>query len=252
MSENRIDPRACLIGDVHLGRSNVIDGGAVIIGPIAIGDGNYFGPNCVIGSPPQDDLLADGLRKHGLSTESEGRLSIGDRNVFREFTTVHRGLTGTTVVEDDSYVMAYANIQHDCHVGKGVKLANNVQMGGYSWIGRGVYAGLSATLHQFSVVGAHSMIGMGSVLTRRETPPGSLLYGNPARLVRPNSTALQRLGVTATDWWDAIAADEHDTQVPAQLQDDMREYQEACTRASADRVAVTAWRAAQHSLQVKD
>jgi len=247
MTRNQISPAAQLVGDVRLGQDNVIEAGATIIGPLQIGDGNYIGPMSVLGASPQDDILAAGLRRNGLASHPEGGLSIGDRNVFREFATVHRGLTGSTVIGNGCYIMSYVNVQHDCHIRDGVKLANSVQMGGYSWIGRHAYVGLSATLHQFTVVGAHAMVGMGSVLTLGEVPIGSLLYGNPARLVRPNSYALESLGVSANDWWEELRAGSPDAGIPIELQEDFEEFERACAWRQAERVAVTEWRTTRRS-----
>ena len=241
MHSNRVDSRAVLIGDVRFGSSNIVEAGAVIVGPIEIGDENYFGPNCVVGAPAQDEVTSDALLSVGLQGTSGGLVSIGNRNVFREFVTVHRGLTGITVVGDDCYLMAYSHIAHDVVLRNQVKIANTVQLGGYCWIGRGAYLGLSSSLHQFLVVGAHSMIGMGSILTRA-TPPGSLAYGNPARLVRPNSVALERLGISRTDWWEKLRDGEQKVGVPEILAEDYAEFSAAVARAAELRTSVKRWR----------
>jgi UDP-N-acetylglucosamine acyltransferase len=252
MAKNRIDPKSLIVGDVRLGEGNVIEAGAIIIGPVEIGDGNYFGPMSIIGAPPEDDILADVLRTNGLASHPEGGIAIGNRNVFREFTTLHRGLTGVTVVGSDCYVMAHAHIGHDCQIRDGAKIADTVQMGGYSWIGRGTYLGLSATLHQFSVIGAYSMIGMGSVLTLREVPIGSLLHGNPARLIRPNAVRLEELGVTDNGWWEGLRDGSGDAGVPAELRADLAEFDRACEWARKERAAVTEWRNARRSHRKTD
>jgi UDP-N-acetylglucosamine acyltransferase len=240
VDNNRVDPGARLFGDVDLGSENVIESGAVIVGPIRIGDGNYFGPHCVVGAPAQDEVLADELRRSGLRATG-GSVSIGNRNVIREFVTVHRGLTGETVIGDDCYTMARSHVAHDCVIRDGTKIATNVQISGYCWIGRGTYLGLSSLLHQFVVVGGHSMVGMGSILTRT-TPPGSLVYGNPARLVRPNAVALERLGVSRTDWWEELRDGTSTSPAPQELAEDLDEFEAATARAIELRASVTAWR----------
>lgn len=241
MVTNRIDVDARLIGDVQLGSGNVVEAGAIIVGPIRIGDDNYFGPHCVVGAPAEDEVLADELRRSGLRSTSGGSVSIGNRNVIREFVTVHRGLAGETVIGDDCYIMARSHVAHDCVIRDGTKIATNVQIGGYCWIGRGTYLGLSSSLHQFVVVGGHSMVGMGSILTRT-TPPGSLLYGNPARLVKPNAVALERLGVSRTDWWEELRNGAPGVGVPEELAEDFAEFEAATARAIELRASVTAWR----------
>lgn len=243
MLANRIHPRAVLTGDIEFGAGNVVESGAVLVGPLTVGDGNFFGPNCVVGGPPQDDAVANELRREGLTAGSSGGLTIGDRNVVREFATIHRGLTGRTIVGDDCYLMAYSHIPHDCVVGDRVKLANSVQMGGYTWLGRGVYLGLSAVLHQFTVIGAYSMIGMGSVVTMREVPPGSLLHGSPARIVRPNAIGLEGAGVTEHGWWSDLIAGSLDVTMPQELEGDLIAFRSAVNEARVAEAAVAAWRA---------
>lgn len=249
MFANRIDPRAVLIGDIDLGTGNVVEAGAILVGPLTIGDGNFFGPNCVVGAPPQDDIIAGDLRRDGLSASSTGQLTIGHRNVVREFATIHRGLTGRTLIGDDCYLMAYSHVPHDCVVGDGVKLANAVQMGGYTWLGRGAYVGLSAVLHQFTVVGAHSMIGMGSVVTMRDVPPGSLLHGSPARLVRPNAVGLMRAGVTEYGWWSELVAGKEAVALPPEMEADVAAFRAAVGEAQKARAAVTAWRSSRKATE---
>ena len=241
MPKNTIHPDARLIGDVRLGEQNVIEAGAVIIGPIRIGDGNFFGINCVVGAPAQDELVADDLRHAGDPQMSDGLVRIGDRNVLREFVTVHRGLTGETVMGDDNYLMAYSHVEHDCTVRDRVKFASNVHTAGYCWIGSGAYLGLSSSLHQFIVVGGHSMVGMGSVVTR-SVPLGSLLYGNPARPVRPNIIGLERIGVSRFDWWEGLQRGASDVEVPEGLAKDFAEFEVAVARSSELRASVSAWR----------
>ena len=240
---NRISPGATLLGEVSLGSGNVVETGAVLLGPLDVGHDNFFGPHCVVGTPAEDDLLSHDLRKYGLQAAYGGSVRIGSRNVIREFVTVHRGLTGETVIGDDCYIMARSHVAHDCDIRDAVKIATNVQIGGYSWIGRETYLGLSASLHQFVVVGGYSMVGMGSILTRI-TPPGSLLYGNPARLVRPNAAALQRLGVSRTDWWEGLRDGDSHAAVPAELAKDFAEFEAAVGCRVELRASVTAWRSA--------
>lgn len=240
---NRISPSATILGNVSLGSGNIVESGAVLVGPLGVGDDNYFGPNCVVGAPAEDDVLADELRRFGLETTYGGSVRIGNQNVIREFVTVHRGLTGETAIGDDCYIMARSHVAHDCVIRDGAKIATNVQLGGYCWVGRGAYLGLSAALHQFVVVGGYSMVGMGSVLTRT-VPPCSLLYGNPARLVRPNAVAIERLGISTIDWWEGLRDGSSRVLVPERLAEDFAEFEAAVDCAIALRETVTVWRSA--------
>ena len=58
---------------------------ASLQGPAVFGEENRIFPHAALGFDPQD------LKYRGEPT----RLSVGARNVFREFTTVHRGTRAT-------------------------------------------------------------------------------------------------------------------------------------------------------------
>ena len=67
--------------DVRIGAGTWVGPHAVINGPTTIGSGNRIFQFASIGDAPQD------LKYKGEPT----RLEIGDRNVFRECTTMNRG-----------------------------------------------------------------------------------------------------------------------------------------------------------------
>jgi UDP-N-acetylglucosamine acyltransferase len=240
---NSVSKLAHLIGDVEMGKGNFVSPGALIVGPIHIGDDNFFGPNSVIGMPPQDDVLslddhisfASGLRP------GTNALEIGSGNVIREFSTIHQGLTSKTIIGDNCYVMSYAHVAHDCKIYSGVKIANSVQMGGYSTILRGAYLGLGAILHQFSVIGAFSMIGMGSLVTR-DCVPGMLSLGSPSRALRVNRIALQKLGIDDYEWESGYRKDPSIETIHQLLREDFKEYSIATESRRLERVQVTSFR----------
>jgi UDP-N-acetylglucosamine acyltransferase len=105
-----IGPYVTIGEHVTIGRDCRIGASCVLDGVTRIGDGNEFFPMSSIGLVPQD------LKFGGEPT----RLSIGDRNVVREFVTIHRGTAGgggVTTIGNHNLLMAYTHIAHDCHVG---------------------------------------------------------------------------------------------------------------------------------------
>jgi len=201
--ENLIDPTAKLIGNIEIGIGNLVGPGCVITGPISIGNNNIFGSYSIIGGPPQDDLF--GLEKTRLffAGGGDGELSvqIGDRNVFREFVTVHHPFSTKTTIGSDNYFMAQSHIPHDASLADRIKLANSVQIGGYTSIMSDSYLGFGAVVHQFVSIGAYSMIGMGSIVIG-DVAPGSKVVGSPARLIGPNVVGLGKAGVIDFSYWD--------------------------------------------------
>jgi UDP-N-acetylglucosamine acyltransferase len=177
----------CLVGEgVRLGRGTRLESHVVIEGDTRVGEGNRFFPFCSVGLVPQD------LKYRGEPT----RVEIGDRNVFREGTTVHRGTAGgggVTRIGSDNLLMAQAHVAHDCAVGSHVILANGSALSGHVEVQDHATLGGFSGVHQFCRVGAHSFMG-GATIASRDVAPFSLTVGNRAHLFGPNLVGLRRRG----------------------------------------------------------
>jgi UDP-N-acetylglucosamine acyltransferase len=184
-----VGPFAVIGPDVVIGARTTIGAHAVIEGPTRIGEDNQIFPFAAIGGAPQDK------KYKGEPTQ----LSIGDRNVFREFCTMNRGTAngrGLTRIGSDGLFMAYSHVAHDCDIGNKVILANCATMGGHVQIGDWVQLGGLSAIHQFCKIGAHAFVAGGAVLTR-DLPPYVMIAGNPAKPNSINSEGLKRRGYTA-------------------------------------------------------
>jgi UDP-N-acetylglucosamine acyltransferase len=181
-----VSPKADLASDVTVGAYTIIGDGvtigagtwigphAVLNGPTSIGAGNKIFQFASIGDAPQD------LKYKGELT----RLEIGDRNVFREFTTMNRGTVhggGVTVIGSDNLFMAYTHVAHDCRVGSKCVMANYATLAGHVELGDWVIMGGYAGTHQFSKVGAHAFIGNNAAVTRASWPAVSNPCGQSVR-----------------------------------------------------------------------
>ena len=192
-SRARIAPDAtigpwCTVGpDVEIGSGVTLVSHVVVDGHTVIGEGAVLFPFCTVGLAPQD------LKYKGEPTRCE----IGPRTQIREHCTIHRGTvtgTGLTKVGADCLLMAVVHVAHDCTLGDGVIIANNVVMGGHVEIGDGAVIGGAAALHQFVRIGRAAMVGGVSGVEADVVPFGSVL-GNRARLVGLNVIGLRRRGV---------------------------------------------------------
>ena len=105
-----------IIGEhVEIGDSTWIGPHVVINGHTTIGRDNRIFQFASLGEVPAGQKYA------GEPT----RLEIGDRNTIREFCTFNLGTAqdvGVTRVGNDNWIMAYANIAHDCQVGNNTTL----------------------------------------------------------------------------------------------------------------------------------
>lgn len=196
---NSVHPTAQLIGEVSLGSDNTIGPLAVIIGPVAIGDGNWIGTGAMIGAPPE--VRSWEHPKDSLQPSSGNGISIGNRNVIREYVQIHQGWHDVTRLGDDIFVMNQSYVAHDCTIEDNATLASSVLLAGHVVVGDGANLGLGASVHQRCYIGVGAMVGMGSVVTRN-IPPFAKAYGNPARVHGANTIGMDRAGVPA----EAIAA----------------------------------------------
>jgi len=174
---------------VEIGDGTTIGPHAVIQGPTRIGRDNRIFQFASVGAEPQDKKFAG----------EHSELVIGDRNTIREFVTINRGTGeggGYTRIGDDNWIMAYAHIAHDCHVGNQTIFSNNATLAGHVEVGD--YAILSgfAGVHQFCRVGEHAFVGMGCLING-DVPPFVIVaneYGRPRGI---NAEGLKRRGFSA-------------------------------------------------------
>ena len=180
----------CVVGPrVRLGRGTVLESHVVIDGDTRVGEGNRFFPFSSIGLVPQD------LKFRGETT----RVEIGDRNVFREGTTVHRGTAlggGLTRIGSDTLLMAQVHVAHDCLVGSHTIFANGSALSGHVEVHDHATLGGFSGVHQFCRVGTHAFMG-GATIATRDVAPYSLTVGNRAHFFGLNLVGLRRRGFSA-------------------------------------------------------
>lgn len=184
----RIGP-GCVVGpDVVLEENVELIAHAVIDGHTRLGRGVRVFPFATIGMAPQD------LKYQGEPTRCE----IGAGTLVREGVTVHRGSVGgqgITTVGPGCMLMATSHVAHDCTLGEGVILANNVMLGGHVQVGPGAFIGGGAAVHQTVRIGRLSMVS-GLAGVTNDIPPFGYVFGLPARLVGFNRIGLLRRGAT--------------------------------------------------------
>lgn len=181
-----IGPYANIGPNVTLGQGVQIGSHAVIARNTSIGAETVVHPFAVLGGPPQS------VAYKGEDTT----LTIGARNVIREFVTINRGMPnarGDTRIGDGGFIMTHAHIAHDCVLGDGVIMANNVMLGGHVEIGDAAWIGGGAAIHQNSRIGRNAMLGGMAGLEGDLIPFGSAL-GNRAYLGGLNLVGLKRRG----------------------------------------------------------
>ncbi len=190
----RIGPYSVIGAEVVLGARTLVQSHAVIDGDTRLGEGNHVFPFASIGLAPQD------MKFGGEKT----CVRIGDRNVFREGVTVHRGTSGgggITEIGSDNLFMAQSHVAHDCHVGSHTIFANAATLAGHVEVSDYATVGAFSAVHQFCRVGPHAFLG-GFTVATMDVLPYSKTVGNRACLFGPNTLGLKRRGFSP----EAVAA----------------------------------------------
>ena len=182
----RVEPYAVIGDGVEIGRGTSVGSHAQLEGPAVIGEDNRIFPHAVLGFAPQD------LKYHGEETT----LVVGNRNVFREFSTVHRGTAtgrGETLVGDDNYFMAYAHVAHDSLIGSGTVFANCASLAGHVEVGDRAVLNAFAAVHQFARIGRYAFVGA-FTQCRQDILPFCKTDGVDAKTYGINTIGLKRQG----------------------------------------------------------
>ena len=186
----RIGPYCVIGANVELGDECVLHSHVVLEGHSKFGRGNEFFPFAMIGGKSQD------LKYLGEPTA----LEVGDHNVFRENTTVHRGTHESlpTRIGSHNLLLCYAHVAHDCQLGDHIILSNSVGLAGHIVVEDYAIISGFAAAHQFCRIGRHSIVG-GLSKVVQDVPPFMIVDGNPASTRGVNIIGLQRRGVPDDD-----------------------------------------------------
>ncbi len=191
--------------NAKIGKNVIISPGAIIAEHVEIGDGTWIGPyaaindyvkigtNCkiyngaIVGAIPQDLKFK----------EEVSYVEIGNNVVIREYCTVSRGTMASgkniTKIGDNSFLMAYVHVAHDCNIGKNVILVSYTGLAGETDVDDWAIIGGSSAVHQFTRIGPHAMLSGGSYLGK-DVPPFAMVGKRPVSFCGINVVGLKRRG----------------------------------------------------------
>lgn len=180
-----IGPYAVLDGEVTIGAGTKIMAHAHITGYTQIGENCEVHMGAVLGHEPQDLVF----------TNEPSYLKIGNNNVFREYSWVHRGTKpgSNTVIGDNNYFMGFSHVAHNCQIGSNTVIASNALLAGYVEVGDRAFVSGNIVVHQFTRIGAYAMIS-GLSAVNKDVPPYMLAGGRPAVVSGLNVVGLRRNG----------------------------------------------------------
>lgn len=176
---------ACVGPRAVIGAATILHHHASVEGRTSVGRECEIFPFTCIGTKTQD------LKYKG----GDPGVKIGDRNVLREYVSVHAATKDGefTVMGDDNTILAYSHIAHDCQLGSHIIASNSVGLAGHVIVEDHVGLGAKCGIHQFCRIGAYAMVGAMSKVVQ-DVPPFIIADGNPAIARSINKVGLERNG----------------------------------------------------------
>jgi len=181
----QIGPFAYIGAGVRLGKGTVIHHHASVEGNTYLGERCEVFPYASLGAKTQD------LKYKG----GNPGVRIGDRNVFREYVTVHAATSdgAFTTIGNDNTFLANFHVAHDCVLGNHIVASNSSGVAGHVTVEDHVTFGAFSGVHQFCRIGAHAMLG-GYAKVVQDITPFCIADGQPAVIRSVNKVGLERRG----------------------------------------------------------
>ncbi len=208
-------------------RISQIDKHAVVHKDAIIGDNCIIGPFCTVGENTRIGANTR-LRSHvvvepntivgsdcdifpfvtlGIQSQDQKYVAntityteIGDRNVIREFVSIHSGTEegSYTRVGNDCALLAHAHVAHNCSVGDHVVMSHSATLGGHVTIGDYANIGGLSAIHQFCRIGKAAMVG-GMCRVIQDVLPFTIAEGFPAHMRVINKVGMERAGYSTDE-----------------------------------------------------
>lgn len=186
----KIHPFCYIAENVEIGDNCEIGPHATIYDYVKMGNNCKVFPGAVVGAIPQDLKFEDEI----------SYVEIGNNVTIRECATINRGTAasgkGKTIVGNNTLIMSYAHVAHDCEVGNNCILVSYVGIAGETKVDDWAIIGGASAAHQFSNIGAHAMVAGGSRIGK-DVPPYAMAGKLPLSYCGINIVGLRRRGFTA-------------------------------------------------------
>ncbi len=142
---------------------------------------------CAVGSPELSRRLTMRAESLGLSFASaisplayiSSGARLGDGVTAFPYSVVNTG----TVVESHSILNVGVTVSHDTKIGRYSNINPGAHLAGNVLLAEGCYIGMGANVIQGRSIGAWSVVGAGSVVTR-DLPAGVTAVGIPAKIIK--------------------------------------------------------------------
>lgn len=166
-SSVEVGPFAIIDEHVQIGPGTKVGAHAWLTGWCEIGPDNDIGYGVILGADPQDRHF-QGHRSY---------LRIGRGNLFREYSTVHRGSQedSATVIGHENFLMGQSHLGHNCKIDNKVVIANGALLAGHVEVGERAFVSGNCVIHQFVRIGKLALLPGGARVSK-DVPPFMMVY----------------------------------------------------------------------------
>jgi UDP-3-O-[3-hydroxymyristoyl] glucosamine N-acyltransferase len=182
--ETNISNRAVVAEkNVHIGKDVVIEDNVVIRENVFIGEGSVVRAGTVLGGEGFQ-VFNDKMSGKTMTVRHKGKVLIGANVDIHYNSCVDKALFRhmSTIIEDNCRIDNLVHLGHGVHLKKGVLVAAGAILAGYTTVGENSFVGINACTRQFSEIGCHSLVGMGSTVLSR-VDDNSTVATIPARKI---------------------------------------------------------------------
>ncbi|MBT7602961.1 MAG: acyl-ACP--UDP-N-acetylglucosamine O-acyltransferase [Gammaproteobacteria bacterium] len=205
MTANNIHKTAIIDETAILGKNVTVGAYSIIHPNVTIGDNTTISSHCII--YPNTDIGKDnniydhvviGANPQSLNFDIKLNtyVKILDSNIIREYVSIHRSTKEgiPTQIFNNTMIMAYCHIGHDCLVGNNVTMTNASSLGGHVMIEDYAVLGAHTLVHQHVRIGKLSMTAAGARVTK-DVIPFMLLGRDPVKHYCLNKVGIKRYGI---------------------------------------------------------
>ena len=173
-------------GKVNIGADTIIENNVVIQGNVTIGHRCHIQSQVVIGI---DGFGYSKDYSTGKKTMIEhfGGVRIGDDVFIASHVNIARGTLDDTTIADGVKIAPSTHIGHNNNIGENAIIICSNLFGSVT-TGKDAYI-VASTVQNQSRVGVHSVVGMGSIVTK-PVEDNVIAFGVPAKTVKENNSDL--------------------------------------------------------------